>query len=280
MRWQLIILIWSLLSCQPNTSTAQEEKEFNPHAEGNMFIHWGYNRSGYSNSDISFSGSGYEFTLAEVTASDRQSPFVGSVYFSPTTFTIPQYNLIIGYYIKDGLSISLNIDHMKYVVDQGQISHITGVIEVENSAYNGVYKDEPIEIVESFLYFEHTDGLNYSSVELTKYLNIWSSQKDNVCLSGYLGMGIGTLIPKSNVRFLGTGSDKFHLAGFGISSDAGIQLTFYKRWVLQFKGKAGYINMPDILIHRGDSKDRAKQSFWFWENHFTVGANIPINFKN
>ena len=64
--------------------------------KGELYIHWGYNRSAYTKSDIRLTGDGYNFELKDVKASDRQSPLDLEVYLGPTSFTIPQYNFSIG----------------------------------------------------------------------------------------------------------------------------------------------------------------------------------------
>ena len=106
------------------------------------------------------------------------------------------------------------------------------------------------------------------------------SKKNIFAISGYLGVASGILLPRSQVLFLEEGSDEFHLAGYGISGDAGVSLTFFKGLVLQYKIKGGYINMPDIVINGAKNFDRAKQSFWFIESIFNIGASIPINSTN
>ncbi|MBL4657454.1 MAG: hypothetical protein JKX73_05595 [Flavobacteriales bacterium] len=280
MRARVLILVFGILVFNPETGKSQESvPEFNPTAKGKMFIHWGYNRSSYTNSDIAFSGPDYDFELLGVVAKDRQSPFNFKTYFGITSFTIPQYNFIIGYYFRDGFSISFNADHMKYVVESGQTTTITGTIEKNSSEFNGSYNQAAIDLTPEFLYFEHTDGLNYENIELTRYLDLWFNDKGNVDFNGQIGVAIGALVPRSNVLLMGEGTDEFHLAGFGTSATAGVMLTLFKNWVLQYKVKGGYMNMPDIVTNGSKNPERVKQSFWFLERFFTVGANIPIKGK-
>ncbi len=42
--------------------------------KGTFYVYWGWNRSLYTNSDISFQGPNYDFTLEKVAAADRPSP--------------------------------------------------------------------------------------------------------------------------------------------------------------------------------------------------------------
>ena len=279
MNWKISILFLVLLFCRPDLGMSQDNQEpsFNPHAKGALFFYWGYNRSAYTMSNIRFEGPGYRFELEDVIARDRQTPFDADIYLHSTKFTIPQYNISIGYHLKDGLSLSFNADHMKYVMVANQKSKIIGFINVDNSRYSNSYDGELITLSPDFLEFEHSDGLNYANLELTRFCEVRASQNGKLILGCFGGVASGLMIPKSNVKFLGEGSDKFHIAGFGMSTDVGLSLTLWKCLGFQYKVKGGYINMPDILINTRAMPDRAKQEFWFIEHSISIGAVVPIN---
>ena len=90
--------------------------------KGTFFVYWGWNREAYTNSDIHFQGTNYDFTLQDVQAKDRQSAFAFDTYFK--SITIPQYNLRIGYFLTEKYSISFGVDHMKYVMKDYQTKTI------------------------------------------------------------------------------------------------------------------------------------------------------------
>ncbi len=245
--------------------------------KGELYIHWGYNRSAYTKSDIQFKGDGYDFKLEGVKASDRQSPMDLELYLGPTSFTIPQYDFSIGYFIQKGLCLSFNIDHMKYVVNQNQVVKMSGYIQESNTIHDGFYDNQDKTITGDFLTFEHTDGLNYVNFVLDKYLQLFSTQSNSLNCSVLGGLGAGFLYPKSNVRLFGEGADKFHLTGYGFAGDFGLDLRFFKWIILQGQIKAGYINMPDITTHGPSRSNRAKQSFWFFQGMVLIGLNIPLS---
>lgn len=85
----------------------------NPENKGKIFFIWGYNWGYYSKSDIHFSGNNFDFDLANVKASDRQTQFAWEDYFAIESLTTPQTNLRLGYYINDNLNIAVGVDHMK-----------------------------------------------------------------------------------------------------------------------------------------------------------------------
>src|SRR3972149_8634160 len=89
--------------------------------KGNFFFYWGYNRSAYTKSDIHFHGDGYHFSISDVEATDSPTKeFI--TYVKPNTFTIPQYNYRLGYFLTDKVFISLGEDHMKYDIKK-QATH-------------------------------------------------------------------------------------------------------------------------------------------------------------
>ena len=47
--------------------------------KGKIFFYWGWNRGYFSNSDIHFSGEGYDFILEDVIANDRQTNLLSTL---------------------------------------------------------------------------------------------------------------------------------------------------------------------------------------------------------
>lgn len=94
--------------------------------KGKFYVYWGWNRGTYSNSDIRFKGDNYDFTLSNVTANDRPTEFGFNPYFRIDRITIPQTNYRIGYFFKENYTISIGVDHMKYVMNNDQNVKING----------------------------------------------------------------------------------------------------------------------------------------------------------
>jgi hypothetical protein len=264
----------SLLFCT-TISFAQERNNYNDKKKGQLSISWGWNRDAFTKSNISFKGADYDFKLYHVVAHDRPTAFSFNNYFKLSRLTIPQTNLRISYFIKDDLAISFGDDHMKYVMDNGQTVYMKGTIS-RNGTFKGVY-DGSKTITGDFLKFEHTDGLNYLNFELEKYYRWYHSKSNQLIISGMIGGGAGVLFPRTNVTLLDYESnDRFHVSGFGISAKAGVQATFFKHIIIKMENKYGYINMPDIILHKKGIEGRGKQSFLFAELYGTIGANFSL----
>ena len=86
------------------------------------------------------------------------------------------------------------------------------------------------------------------------------------------GLGGGFLYPRTDATVLGEKEhDEFHVAGYGVSAKAGLNITFFKYFFIQTELKGGYINMPDIQISY-DTNQKASQHFMFIQSIFSVGG--------
>lgn len=274
----LAILLFSSLTVlgQQNKKFSKKNKVVN---KGKFFVYWGWNWSSYTDSDIRFKGKDYDFTLSDVKAQDRPTKFSVNNYFNPGNITIPQNNYRIGYFFKENYTISIGVDHMKYVVNNDQNVTINGNINIGNAKYDGTYNNQNIQLTEDFLRFEHTDGLNYVNVEVKRFDNIdhwFGLDLKNLQINLTEGIGVGGLYPRTDTSLLGKERhDNFHLSGWGISVGAGLNITFLKHFYIQSDYKIGYINMPDIKTSL-NSADSASQSFYFFENNILIGGRFRI----
>ena len=263
----LVIFITNGYSQDINTSINKA------HKKGDFFLSWGYNWSWYSNSDIKFEGENYNFELKSVKAADRQTPFTFENYFRFNSITIPQYNLRLGYYFKNNYSVSLGIDHMKYVARSGQLVKLSGEIENSGTIYDGVYNNKTVLLEKFFLEFEHTDGLNYINAEIRRFDDLFTLHK-SIKMNLFYGTGIGFIYPKTNSLLLNNDRyDQFNLAGYGLHALFGVGFTFFEHLIIKTELKGGYINMPNIRTTSNES-DSASQSFFFGQYNFSIGGSF------
>lgn len=270
----ILIFIGNFVFGQTTDETTVSKKEFGD--KGTMFVFWGWNRAGFTKSDIHFTGNGYDFTLHDVVAHDRPSDLSWD-YINPHEVSKPQFNFRLGYFIKDNLAIVFAQDHMKYVMDQDQTAKITGTIS--DPVYASMVQNGEINLTDGkFLTFEHTDGLNYVNVGLEKYKNL--SKKEKVDILWSYGGGVGVMFPKSNVKLFGfERSDRFHVAGFGTDLRTNINFIFWKRWMARVEGKIGYINMPDVKTTLNNKPDKASHDFFFGQINFGIGYVFRLKNK-
>lgn len=266
------VIVFVLLSLLCGDAFGQNFFQHPTYKKNSFFAYWGWNRASYTKSDIRFQGEDYDFTIYDVVAKDRQSPFSAKLYFSPTHLTIPQYNFRVGYFMSDHTYISLGTDHMKYVVQQGQDVVMDGFITHSGTAYDGYYEGDTIHIQPGFLEFEHTDGLNYVNVEMSRYDYLLDKRKFKIALTE--GIGAGILYPRTDTKLLGKERyNEFHWAGLGISARLGLRVEFFKYFFIQPELKVGHISMPNIRTTASEA-DKATQKFNFFQANAVFGVQF------
>ena len=261
------------------TINAQEKEKKKVSNKGKFFMYFGWNWAEYSASDIRFKGNNYDFTLRDVKARDTPSDFTFKKYFGITNLTKPQTNMRIGYFFKENYTISIGVDHMKYVVNNDQFVDIHGNINIVDNSYNGVYMGQQVQLTEDFLRLEHTDGLNYINMQLYRFDDISSwfgLDSESFQINITEGFGAGILFPKTDTTLLGQERhDDYHISGYGISAGFGLNITFLKHFFIQADLKGGYINMPDVKIST-NAADSALQDFLFLQNNILIGGKFRI----
>ncbi|CAH0335570.1 hypothetical protein FVB9288_01218 [Flavobacterium sp. CECT 9288] len=276
-----LYIVLFALSCIQNVQAQEEikiQQKYTAHNKGKFFVSWGGNRDNFTKSDVTFKGKDYNFTLENISSNDKPKGWHVD-YINPSRMTIPQTNVRLGYFINDHYSIAIGVDHMKYVMTQGQTVNISGTISA-GTPYDGVYNNSPIVLTKDFLMYEHTDGLNYVTTEFSRHDDISKLFKikntDKIQVNVTEGLGLGLLYPKTNTTLLGKERhDDFHISGFGTSIKAGLNITFFKHFYIQGELKGGYINMPDIRTTKSTA-DSASQDFFFFQRIIAFGGIFKV----
>lgn len=245
--------------------------------KGSFFAYWGYNRAWYSWSDIHFNGPDYDFTLRHVQALDRPEPFSAKLYFGATTIWIPQYNYRVGWFFKDRWSVSIGLDHMKYVVVEDQRVRMDGYIDGTRSVnYTTAEGSREVVLSKDFLQYEHTDGLNLLSIDVEHYDALWSNRDGRFRLRAFEGLHVGPVVPRSDVRLFGVGlNNRWNIAGVGVGAQAGLQFNFLQHFFIRNTLKAGWIDLSHVLT-TGADEDHASQHFWFVQHAIVLGGQFRL----
>lgn len=262
-KYRIVLILVLVLRC--TSLNAQNLK-------GKFYFYLGHNWSKYTTSNIQVKNPGeYDFTLYDVKGEDIPTDRA-SVYFSLGA----SYNIRLGYYVTDKLSLSLGQDHMKYRTTIGQSVKINGFIkESASSEYQGVYSEgDQVTIDRDFIYIEHSDGLNYVSLEAEYQLFRKSFWKDKLHADILTGGGVGLMIPRTESAVFGYQENhNFHLSGYGANIHFTPRLYYKNLFFIQPSIKAGFINMPDVLLGLDASTtQRAAQKFLFFEWKLVYGG--------
>jgi hypothetical protein len=262
-----------LLAVNLSLNAQAAEVNFNQAPANKWSIEWGWNNETYRKSDIHFKGVDHQFSLYGVRATDTQKTLTTqslfNTYLNPGRITIPQTNARIAYQLDGNTSVALNLDHMKYVVSDGQSVAIEGQIKQTSYAPGTQQYLSPV-----FMHYEHTDGLNVVSLEYEKKFPL-QAQIGNVKTRAFALVGAGIVIPKSNITMTMLGqsrNDKFHLAGTNIDVAGGFEIDYSKDYFSRLTFKVGHVNLTDVITSA--RQDKASQHINYQEASLTVGVRF------
>ncbi len=263
-----IILIALLLSGQ--AADAQFLKLKKPRFSG-IYFQWGYNRDWYTKSDVHFKdGDKYDFTVYDMVAKDK--PDFSYYKKNPWDITIPQNSYRIGVYLnkQHTHAIEVNYDHAKYVQVDNQTLRVKGRID-------GKQVDEDMNLGHYFVHLEHTNGANFYHLNYVGQTEIWHNKKKNrPWATAVWKAGGGVVIPKSFViLFYEKLDNKFSVAGYIFSGEAGVRFYPFKNFFLEATAKGGYANYVNAL---GIGTGRISHDFWYGEVVGLIGYDINLNF--
>lgn len=246
--------------------------------KGWLYAYWGYNRALYSKSDIHFISPNYNITFNQLSASDRPSSLSLDNYVSPKNILVPQYNFRFGYFLTSNLHISAGMDHMKYIIDQGQKTTAIGYVDPNfYAAFGGNHNGDTFQVGGDDFSFEHTNGLNLASIDIDYLQPLFPLAKRWLWFKWNIGVGGVFVITKTDLRIFNEGIDnQFHLSGLTGFVKTGPRIEFLKYLAFGFEGKAGYMNLPSILIHNDEPK-HAEHRFYFFEYYGYLALQIPLN---
>jgi len=282
---KLLILI-GLFICVAPASFGQGysfKKKFGTQ-KNTMYFSWGYNRSIYSRSNIRFYSPDYDFTVLKARASDRPSTDI-SEYFDPERFTVPQFNVRVGWYYKFRWDISIGYDHMKYVMDPNQHLYIVGNTgETTSSSLSGAYteSDGQILITDEDLHYENTNGLNYISFQLNNTAPLYKTKNRKFAIQRRAGIGLGPVVTQTDFNWDGEiyhSGFRLKLGGYGISLHGGLRFDFFNHFFLQSNWSTGFIHLPkNATIMELDHF--AQQKFMFGQWELSGGVLFYLRTKN
>ena len=257
--------------------------------KGVLFITWGYNRGFHSKSDITVETEHGKFTIKDAVGYDRPSDF-SFEYLKPSKFSIPQYNLKVGYWFSEDskFGIAGGTDHMKWVFDEQRQYDIEGYYN--KPLWVRGQKLDFSEVIQgkdaSFLMLEHTDGYNYPYLEgLYRDSLIKSNRID---LNIVAGAGAGILFPKTRTRIADredTGhyrdiDNKFKVAGWGVHADLSLVLKYKRKNGMTYflkptaRGVVGKINNA---LYMGSEGRISQSAIYTFEPSVSLGAEVPLS---
>lgn len=261
---------------------ASQKTSKDSQAKRAMFVYWGYNRSFYTDSKISFFGPGYDFSLAGVQATDRPSPEF-KTYVNPSTLTVPQFNARIGFNFKKKWALSFGYDHMKYVMVHGPTYLLSGRINPlidPISNWSGDYNTEPVTTDESILHYENTNGMNYIRAEIS-HIDKLVRASNAFAIYSVSGLGAGLVLNYNDFTFAGEKSmTTLSMSGVGASAHLGLRLEFFRHFFLQANNSVGFLYQHRVKTRGNDPYAYARQSLGYFQSDLVLGGIFYLRPKD
>lgn len=272
----LLLTILCLLVSVPILAQQQEsETKVKKKMHGTFFFNWGYHRDAYTQSTIQFKDNTtpntprYDFTFHHAKAHDK----LDMDDFFNTAPTVPQYVLTGGYFFNDKNDLGVEVcwNHLKYIVTDNQMIHMTGTID-------GQSYDLDTLVTPDFVHFEHTNGNNYLIVSLLKRVQMLTSKNQQHKLSANFRFGPGLLIPKtySDITINNTlyhNDGPFRVSGWVIGIGAAVRYDFFKYFFFEPSIKGSFVDYTNVKLY-GDG--RANHTFFSVQYILSLGINVPI----
>ncbi len=271
----LLLAVLFLLASLPTLAQQEFKTQEKKKLHGTFFFNWGYHRDAYTKSTIQFKDNTtpnitqYDITFHHAKAHDQ----LDMDNFFNTALTVPQYIMTGGYFFNDknDLGVEISWNHLKYVVTDNQIIHMTGTI-------NETFYDLDTLVTPNFVHYEHTNGNNYLIISLIKRIQLLSSENQQHKLSANFRFGPGLLIPKTystiNVNTSPYSNDgPFRVSGWVVSVGAAVRYDFFKYFFFEPSVKGSFVNYTNVKLY-GDG--RANQRFLSIQYILSLGINVPI----
>jgi hypothetical protein len=275
------LIVLSFLIFLPFLGASQKTSK-DSQAKRAMFVYWGYNRSFYTDSKISFFGPGYDFSLAGVQATDRPSPEF-KTYVNPSTLTVPQFNARIGFNFKKKWALSFGYDHMKYVMVHGPTYLLSGRINPlidPISNWSGDYNTEPVTTDESILHYENTNGMNYIRAEIS-HIDKLVRASNAFAIYSVSGLGAGLVLNYNDFTFAGEKSmTTLSMSGVGASAHLGLRLEFFRHFFLQANNSVGFLYQHRVKTRGNDPYAYARQSLGYFQSDLVLGGIFYLRPKD
>lgn len=254
-------------------------KKKNSYEQGTLYFYWGYNRSAYTKSNMRFTGPGYDFSMKGARAHDNPSPFDASIYFNPKKITIPQFNVRMGYYFKNFLSLSLGYDHMKYIFKDGNEVYLSGKIDPTlDAVWSGTYQSEKITTNRQTFHYENSDGLNYIRLELSHTMRwLTFGKKDWLAFSSVTGIGTGGLLSFNDFDFAGEKDMRtISLSGYAFSAHLAPRIEFFRHFFIQPSINGGFMHQVRVRTRPNDPSSYARHSYGYVEFNTVAGIFLYL----
>jgi len=236
-----------------------------PKNNGSLYILGGLNRNWFTNTDIRYSGSSYDFTLEKIKGEDSWQPY----QFKDWSAHTPQFSFRMGYWFNSPsfIGIELGYDYVNYSAIKNQKVHETGII-------NGEIIDQDTVMGTPELSYGHANGSGLITLNFVKGFQLAASRDGDHVLSALLKAGGGAALPKTEIALSGIHTvNDFYLSGYVIDLEAAVHYVLIRHIVVEVSARGNYVDYTNALTVGGD---RASHTLLSLQCLATIGYQFRL----
>jgi len=243
---------------------------FNSAYKGNLSLEFGASSNKYAPSSVSFLGNDYSFTLNNAQFEQFNAGFS---LLRINTYLNSQYKIGIGYTVKRGIQVQLNLDNFQYQLAP-QTLNITGNVNPGHDitgGLSGTYNSTPVDLDSIAFRFSST-STKFISLNLNLIQNLYRTKTRLFVLNAIYGLGLGALNTTTSVVFgPAYQNDLTAMAGFGAFAQGGIRIEFFRHFYVFPKIGGGLLLQNRMKLDVSDVTQKASHNLWTGQMSINVG---------
>ena len=263
-----IVLIFAFLW---GTLTLAQNGVFNSAYKGNLNIQVGNSSNYFGLSTLNFTGSKYDLTLSNT---QLEQPYEGLPGVTLGDFSSNQYKLSIGYTVKRGVLLSLNLDNIKYRISPQTLVISGRVLDGfdQLGGLSGTYNNTSVAM-DTIGFRFNASSTKYIATKLEFIQNLYRLRSRMFVVNGVYGFGIGVLHTTSDLIFGPSEQPVLRgLSGLGLNASLGLRVEFLRHFYIMPTINGGFLMQRNIKLDVSDATQFAKHNAIYGQLAINVGT--------
>ncbi len=251
--------------------TLAQNGVFNSAYKGNLNIQLGNSSNYFGLSTLNFTGSKYDLTLSNTRL---EQPYDGMPGVTLGDFSSNQYKLSIGYTVKRGVLISLNLDNIKYRVSPQTLVISGRVMDGfdQLGGLSGTYNNTSVAM-DTIGFRFGASSTKYIATKLEFIQNLYRLRSRMFVVNGVYGLGIGVLHTTSALVFGPSEQPVLSgLSGIGLNASLGLRVEFFRHFYVMPTLNGGFLFQRNIRLDVSDATQFAQHTASYGQLAINVGT--------
>ena len=243
---------------------------FNSAYKGNINLQLGTASTYFQASTLNFSGSKFDFLVQNATLRQPNSELV----LPSSEWAENQYKLTVGYTVKRGILLSLNIDNFKYSLTPQELL-ISGRVAPgydQLGGLSGIYNNTNVSM-DTLGFAFNVSSAKFISTRLEFLQNLYRVKNRMFVINAAYGIGIGVLHSASNMVFGPAEQSKITgFSGLGVNVNVGLRFEFFRHFYMMPLLNGGYLFQRNLRIDISDATQHVRHNVGFGQVSINIGT--------